>query len=186
MLPGQTTVETSLSAEQSSLRKASDAYVEQAENEKWIMPSSTLLGLARVLVDGVTGDDTPDSYSDAIDASSAEPADVFQRILVDINRARSGLSAVTQEAQIFIAVSGHDKTSLRADVTSYERALITAQKSRRSFVDALSDVSERSTEGVSDVDAGLAEFDAAIDKARKTADDLADLYASAPSSSAAS
>jgi len=186
MMPGEGTVETKLSAEQSSLRKASDAFVEQAETEKWVQPSSTLFGLARVLVDGVTGDANPDSYSEYIRATSDDPDMVYKRLVADIERAQKSLDDVTQEAQIFIAVQGHDKASLRKDVTSFETALVTAQKSRRNFAEGFNIVAERSDTGIAMVEGYLAAYDASIDEARKTADRLADLYASAPSASATS
>ena len=187
MVPGQASVETNLTSEQSALREASDAYVKKAEAEQWVQASSSWLGIARVLVDGVSGDDDkPKNYSELIEAETAPTSEVYMRLAADIERARDGLEGVTQEASVFIASGAFDEKSLRKDVTSYERVLVTAQKSRRNFAEALGVVANRSADGAKMAEGYLEAFDLAIDEARRTADNLAELYASAPTSTATS
>ncbi|MEM9225083.1 MAG: hypothetical protein AAGA24_01125 [Pseudomonadota bacterium] len=186
MVPGTASLGGAASEEQTDLREAAKDYVELSESEDWVQRAS-LLGFARLLVDGVSGEnETETGYSGAIDASTADPQQVIMRLSADIDLARNGLAGVTDYADAFIETMSPEAQGLRTDVTSYERALVAAQKSRRSFADALTRVAERTDEGVAGVDGKLAEFDAVIDEARKTADILADLYASVPTGAAVS
>ena len=177
LVPGQAVVEASLSKEQSELRKASDAYIEQAEAEKWVKPSSGLMGFARILVDGNKDDARAIEYTDYIEANTADVALTIDRIAGDIGRAQTGLETVLAEAAQFSVDADYDKKSLRTDVTQFEKALVTAQQSRRSFAKAISVVAKRDASDVKAADTALAEFDHAIDKARQTADWLANAYA---------
>ena len=177
MVPGSASVGNGTSQEQTDLRQAARDYVALTESEDWVQ-SASLLDLARLLVDGVSGDSETDTgYSAVIEASSADIEQVTMRLAADIDLAKKGLAGVTEYADAFIATVSPEAEGLRSDVTNYERALIAAQKSRRSFAEALTRVAARTDDGVADVDQKLAEFDTVIDEARSTADVLADLYA---------
>lgn len=174
MVPGSAVVETEITAEQTQLRDVCDAYVTRATNENWITPSGGLLGLAKVLINGSSDDSAPISYDEYIEAETGDTAQLYVRIAADITSAMNGLEVVTSQAQISIAAGPASKSSLRRDIVSYERALVAAQKSRRSFSKAISIVAERSDAQVETAEAALATLDAAIDVARETADQLAD------------
>ena len=141
MMPGEATVESGLSHNQSALRKVS------AE------------------------------YSDG--AATNAPALVLSRISADSEAARTGLAAVSVEAKAVLNSAASDAAT-RTDVMSYERALVRAQTAYRNFQSALSLVAARDDMDMdtAPVDAELSDFADTIDSARKTADKLADKYAS--------
>ncbi|HAE94352.1 MAG TPA: hypothetical protein DCG65_07310, partial [Hyphomonas atlantica] len=83
------------------------------------------------------------------------------------------------EARDVLETGGQDSAT-RADVMSYERALVRAQMAYRNFQGALGDVTSRSDMDmdIAPVDRELKSFADTIDDARDTADGLADKYAS--------
>ncbi len=174
MTPGEATVEAALSDEQTALRRASDNFCNHAADAGWVNESSGLAGLARILMNGNVGaDDAPLKYGERIDADAAEPAVIVDRIRSDAFVARQGLEGVIREAAI---VRDTGKDISRSDVTSFERALVRAQRARREFSAALEIVEARS------VDAGAAAleieaFAVEIDRARVLANELLHLYA---------
>lgn len=181
MVPAQTVVETEIRKEQTALRDISATYTQMAEANGWVTKSTGLLGLARILVDGINKDaKTPATYADRIEAESGATATVYLQLREDIGAATTGLEAVVKEADALLAQTELDASALRADVISLEGALVTAQKSRRTFAKALNIVSMRAPDGASVVDADLEAFDMQIDRARDAADALADKYAAAP------
>ncbi len=187
MVPGQAVVETSTTAEQTSLRNICNAYVKQAKAEHWVTPTAGILGLAKVLIDGAPGKGHRHrNYADIIEADTADVTILHARLLTDIGAARIGLESVNAEAISFIATSTATKSSLRKDVVSFESVLVTAQKSRRNFTKAISVLAKRSDTSLAEIDASLAAFDAAIDNSRDTADRLANVHASTPSYTAVS
>ena len=176
MVPGEANVETGLGGQKSALQVASIEFCDGAEDKGWINAGNGLAGLANILMHGrEDADGEAGHYSDRIEAATAEPAEIVTRIATDAEEARLGLAKVSAEATAILA-EGESETR-RADVTSYERALVRAQRVSRAFTDALSIVSERT--GDTDVaDTALTEFNAEIDAARLTADELAARYAS--------
>ena len=187
MVPGQAVVETSATAEQTSLRNICNAYVKQAKAEHWVTPSTGILGLAKVLIDGASDkDNTRKNYADIIEAETADVTVLHARFLTDIGAARVGLDAVNAEAISFMVTSTETKASLRKDVVSFEGALVAAQKSRRNFAKATSVVAKRSDVSLVEIDASLAAFDTTIDSARDIANQLANAHASIASETAIS
>jgi len=187
MVPGQAVVETSATAEQTSLRNICNAYVKQAKAEHWVTPSTGILGLAKVLIDGASDqDDARKNYADIIEAETANLTVLHARLLTDIGAARVGLDSVNDEAVGFVVSKTGTKAGLRKDVVSFEGALVAAQKSRRNFAKAISVVAKRSDTSLAEIDASLAAFDASIDNARDIADRLANAHASTPSETAVS
>lgn len=173
MVSSEATVETSLTAEQSSLRKVSDAYIDLAERKHWVAKSGGLLGFARVLMDGASKNSDEAAYVADLrsDHATAEAQELHLR--EDIESATHGLSVATMEAQKLFDTDIPAK-SLRNDLVSYESALVTAKKARRTFVSTLADLEIAGTDATS---ASLTAFDASIDEARDAADKLADLAA---------
>ena len=174
MVSSEATVETGLTAEQSSLRKVSDAYIDMAERKNWVAKSGGLLGFARVLMDGVSGDDSDDTsaYAASFDGESSA-ADQVERLRGDIEGATHGLNVATMEAEKLYG-TGVSAKSLRADLVSYESALVTAKQARRTFVTTLSQLE---IDGASQATDALTEFDASINAASSAADKLADYAA---------
>ena len=181
MVSTEAMVETGLTAEQSSLRKVSDAYVDLAERKQWVQKNTGLLGFARVLMDGVSGDDDADE-SDGYAATLKSNADPIDLLKADIESAAHGLDVATMEAE---KLHGAEVTakSLRADLVSYETALVTAKKARRTFVTTLADMDVNAAAPASDA---LNSFDTSIDSARNVADELADHAADRKNSEATS
>jgi len=177
MVPGETTVESGLSHNQSVLRKVSSEYCDAVVEAGWIQASGGLAGLADTLING-RGNAVED-YAARIGAGNNAPALVLSRISADTQSARTGLSSVSNEAIAVLKDSG-DATATRSDVMNYERALVRAQMAYRNFQSALSTVASRPDMDIDTalVDAELADFADTIDEARKTADELADKYAS--------
>lgn len=168
MVPGETTVETGIAAEQSSLRQVSNAYIKQAKREKWIEDTGGFWSLAKVLVDGSDKTDSKTaSYVDHI--KSDDPTSSLSRVTADIQASQRGLDVVVREADKLLGASISEK-SLRTDVYSFESALVTAQQSRRNFALA---VDTLSGDRVAATDA-LTAFDASIDLAKDKADQLVD------------
>lgn len=177
MVPGETTVESGLSHNQSALRKVSAEYADRATEEGWVEASGGLAGFADMLING--RGETPDDYATRIGADTNAPAIVLSRISADSEAARTGLASVSVEAKAVLNSATADAAS-RTDVMSYERALVRAQTAYRNFQTALGQVSARADMDMdtAPVDAELADFANTIDSARDTADQLADKYAS--------
>ncbi len=179
MVSGEALVETKATPEQSKLRNVSNAYTKRAKSENWVTPSNSLMGFAKVLMDGASEHrDMPHTYAEIIEAQTGDVAGLYQRIAMDISAARGGLDVVTAEALTFIATTQTSKASLRRDVVSFESALVSAQKSRRSFAKAIAVVADRSKLGIAATEIELSAFDLAIDRARDMADNLANVHAS--------
>ena len=174
MVSSEATVETGLTAEQSSLRKVSDAYIDLAERKNWVAKSGGLLGFARVLMDGMSSDDVEDgsAYTAALTNETSSDAQVAL-LRGDIESATHGLNVATMEAEKLFG-AGISAKSLRADLVSYESALVTAKKARRTFVTTLT---ELEIDGASQPADALTEFDASISAASSAADKLADYAA---------
>ena len=178
MVSGETSVETSLTQSQSALRKVSAEYCTDAVKKGWIEATGGLAGFASTLINGKSDDETRD-YAFRIGAKSDAPSLVLARIVSDAQAARTGLADVSREARDVLETGGQDSAT-RADVMSYERALVRAQMASRNFQGALGDVTSRSDMDmdIAPVDRELKSFADTIDDARDTADGLADKYAS--------
>ncbi len=174
MVPTETTVETGISAEQSRLRKVSNAYIEQAEREAWVQKGSGLLGFAKVLMDGAKTDDSSKSadYYDHVSAGTSS-TEMVVRITTDIDRAKHGLDVATIEAKRLLETPPSAK-GLRVDLVSYESVLVTAKKARRTFAASLSRVEAAPELGAYEAADKLSQLDESIEVARKMADTLAD------------
>lgn len=180
MVSGETTVEAGLSQNQSALRIASTDYCDQALEAGWVKSGGGLAGLANTLINGITSEqERADTYAARIGADNRAPALVLARIVSDTQAARNGLNEVSREAETLLGTAGRHGAT-RADVMSYERALVRAQMAYRSFQSALGEVSARPEMDMdtAPVDKELDAFAAVIDNARETADRLADKYAS--------
>jgi hypothetical protein len=174
MTPGEATVEAALSDEQTALRLASDNYCNHAADAGWVNERNGLADLARILMNGKNGTyERPLEYGERIGADTAEPARLVERITSDAIVARTGLEGVIREAAI---VRDTGKDISRSDVTSFERALVRAQRARREFSAALEAVEARGAEAGA---AALAieAFAIEIDRARVLANDLLHRYA---------
>ena len=174
MVASEATVETDLSASESSLRKVSTAYTDLAERKLWVEKSTGLLGFARVLMDGASDDKSAqNSYAESISAAAETRADQVALIQSDIESAAHGLDVATMEAEKLFG-AGLSAKALRADLVSYESALVTAKKARRTFVESLSSFETTESKSASEA---LTALDVSIDKARDAADTLADYAA---------
>ena len=171
MVASEAMVETNLTNEKSSLRKVSDAYTDRAERENWIAKSAGILGFARVLMDGASEEeqDSASPYTLQVKADAPSGSDQIDLIRADIESAAHGLDVATMEAE---KLYGTDRSAkaLRADLVSYESALVTAKKARRTFIDTLTAL-EMDDANVASY--ALTELDLSIDNASDAADKLA-------------
>jgi hypothetical protein len=179
VVPGETTVETGITANQSALRDVSAAFCDRAVEKGWVEASGGLVSLAEDLIHGK--DETaavPVGYNARIGTLTQAPSLVLSRIAGDVTEARRGLLEVSREARLVLDLKDR-KAANRTDVMNYERALVRAQLAHRNFSLALDEVSMRDDFDASaaPVDAALDAFADTIDSARETADGLADRYA---------
>ena len=179
MVPGEMSVETSLTQSQSALRKVSADYCADAVKNGWIEATGGLAAFASTLINGKSNDGEARDYASRIGAKSDAPSLVLARIVSDAQAARTGLADVSREARDVLE-SGDENSANRADVMSYERALVRAQMAYRNFQGALGQVTTRQDMDmdIAPVDRELKSFADTIDDARETADGLADKYAS--------
>ncbi|HRK66990.1 MAG TPA: hypothetical protein PKY73_05510 [Hyphomonas sp.] len=176
VVPGEATVETSLTRSQSDLRLASNAYCDEVVAEGWVEETGGIAGLADTLIHG-----RPDTsggvgfYAARIGAKTKAPALVLARISADSTAASKGLIKVTAEAEAVLR-SRDKNASNRGDVMSFERALVRAQMAHRGFQEAIDLVSVRSDMDVQPIARQVEDFAVMIDDARRTADRLAEKY----------
>ncbi len=175
MVASQATVETGISSEESSLRKVSDAYTDLAERKNWITKSQGLLGFARVLMDGANESEQSETseYAAQVQRDAIQLEDQIALIRNDIEGAAHGLDVATMEVNKLFETD-RPARSLRADLLSYESALVTAKKARRTFVTTLDELALNDGNTAS---YALAQLDVSIDNARDAADKLASFAA---------
>lgn len=155
----------SLTEEQSSLHRASEAFSKDAREKKLATGEASLSQLAGML-SGKRSDQN--AYWRTIGADRSPPAAVVTRVRDDMNTAARGLSQLDGMARGLI-VSGD---LVRDDVSAFEGALIHARQARDSFSDALAQANKRA-EAEYQISLELAPLDEALLKAGETADDLA-------------
>lgn len=175
MVASEATIETDLSTSESSLRKVSDAYTDLAERKLWVAKNTGLLGFARVLMDGASNSEasSEQTYLELVTTEAPVSSDQITFVKTDIESAAHGLDVATMEVEKLFG-AGLTAKLLRADLLSYESALVTAKKARRTFVTTLSDLD---IEEINSASYALTELDLSIDKARDAADKLADYAA---------
>ncbi|HEY7800454.1 MAG TPA: hypothetical protein VIA80_16930 [Hyphomonadaceae bacterium] len=169
--------EISLTAEQSELHKAADAYCEAARKKSLATGEANLGALAGILT-GKTDD--RNAYWRKIGADRSAPATVVSRVRADMNDSAKGLIDLSTMAQSMMGKTQPTKS----DVTQFELAVIHAKQARDSFSDALMEVNKRSNREYQ-VALELTPLDEALARARTTADELASARAldDAPKSS---
>jgi hypothetical protein len=174
MVSEQAIVESPTTAEQSEMRKTAAGFETLAESEGWVGESRGLSGIATMLFGSESEnlDPVPASYSERVTNEAKAPA-VYQTIANDARRATRELTALQAVANDVLSTGAVE----RADLISFESALVTAQKSYRSFAEATGRARAGDKIGAERADMALKGFAAAIDTARKSADTMADVYA---------
>ena len=176
MVSKESVVQTEAAANSSLLRESSESFKLVAVEEGWVNESRSLMDFANILFGGEseqTGREV-DSYADLINAADGGEATVYSRIEADATRAADDLAVLVYLADE-CAASGE---VMRADLISYESALVVAQKSYRSFAKAAGIAGKSDSEARANAEEALSALAARIDEARLTADKLADAYAS--------
>ena len=110
MVPGEASVETSLTQSQSALRKVSADYCADAVKNGWIEATGGLAAFASTLINGKSDDETRD-YAFRIGAKSDAPSLVLARIVSDAQAARTGLADVSREARDVLERQQGDRQS---------------------------------------------------------------------------
>ncbi|MEM9738309.1 MAG: hypothetical protein AAF829_00435 [Pseudomonadota bacterium] len=175
MVPGEATVETELSADQTALRTAANTYCDQLEDEGWVSASNGFANFASILMHGEPNSGVSNSYSEGFEDPSIERSFHVESIAQDARAARNGLQTVTAEARKVL--DNRAVETQRRDVTSFERALVRAQQASRAFAEALNTLKGDSATNAP-AETAIADFNREIDTARRLADDLAARYAS--------
>lgn len=179
VIPGVEPVQEIVSIQQSELRVAAADFSEQATERGWIGRNRGAMEFARVLAhgnDALASEVTEDeSYAALLGLGQREHASIVLSMSTDVNDAARLLSAMSQTALAFLAINPTERgAATRADLVSFERTLVQAQKARRTFAETLALIDEAVTTPVDD---GIAKFDRQIDRARLIADRLAREYA---------
>ncbi len=174
VIPSTAAVETNISEAQSGLRTASDLFETIATSRGWISEQRGLFDLAKVLMDGEEDTDANyyKSYAEFIGADMRAAAEISVTVMTDAEDAADALSLMSHETEIFLS-TGASQGVQRADLVAFERALVQAQQTRRSFASA---ITAAHIDHEASVNAALAGFDIEIDRARQLADQLAKQY----------
>lgn len=157
--------EISLTEDQSQLQKASEAYARDAR-EKGIASGEASFASIADMLSGKQSD--ANAYWRRIGADRSAPTGVVGRVREDMNQSALGLAKLDELARTVIGKGELD----REDVSAFEGALIHARQARDSYSDALAQVNKRSDREYQ-ITLELAPLDAALARARVTADDLA-------------
>lgn len=181
VIPQQANVKTAtVETAQSDLRLASNAYCEEAVERGWIAEGASWTEMARVLIDGRDAEQaSPEApnYADVLVMRAAHGVDPVAILVKDTQDAETGLAKLSDQVDDLLR-ENPDRKLQRADVTSYERALVHAQKSRRSFHEAAMVITADTTAPLpQSAEVAFASYDQEIDRARRTANRIADLYA---------
>ncbi len=159
------TAEISLTQDQSDLHVAAEAFNKSARDRGLASGEASLASLAGML-SGKPAD--TNAYWRRIGADRTAPATVVTKVRDDMNASAMGLTNLDTMAHALI-----DKGDpARLDVSAFEGALIHARQARDSFSDALVKLNKRASAEYQ-ITLELAPLDAALAKARVTADDLA-------------
>jgi hypothetical protein len=175
VVASEASIEAPLTAGQTELRRTANAYCDEVVEAGWAEEGTGLSGLVGRLMHGRRAGDTPPAYAERIGASENAPALVLARIASDTQSARMGLEQVTAQAAALLADPDTGAAG-RADVTSYERALVRAQSAYRNFGEAMAHVLARADLDTAPVEAELDLFWDTIEQSRRTADHLAARY----------
>ncbi|MFC6197099.1 hypothetical protein [Ponticaulis profundi] len=155
----------SLNEEQSELTKSAKAFADNAEAEGWIKKSDPIAFLqSKLFPSSDAGDNTPE-YVEQLKENSASQTEYRQKLMADMASATASLTELNTTAETTLAGEMQPE---RADVASFEDALIAAQKCRKSFADAKDELATSV-----EMDRTLAGLDAEIETTRRLADDLA-------------
>lgn len=157
--------EVSLTAEQSQLKKASEAFNQETRSKKLATGEASLATLADMLT-GKRAEEN--AYARAIGADRLSPAAVVAHVREDMARAAQDLSRLDGLARTLIGTGD----MARDDVSAFEGALIHARQARDSFSDAIVAANKRS-DAEYQVSLELKSLDEVLLRARETADDLA-------------
>lgn len=170
--------EVSLTSDQSELHAAAESYSRAAREKGLASGEASLASLAGML-SGKQSD--ANAYWRRIGADKAAPAIVVGKVRDDLTASVKGLSDLDAMARALIGKGD----PARLDVAAFESALIHAGQARDSLSDALVLVNKRASTAYP-ISQELAPLDAALTKARATADDLAQARAEAASPTAGS
>ena len=178
MVPAKIMVESNFAPSQTRLVEVCDAYNRRAVSAGWVAPAQGLFDFARVLLDGAPQQAAaPDDYTSTLDFVGNDADALYLQVARDIDRARDGLQIVIGEAQMLSQTEGVPPDQLRASIISFESALITGQKSRRSFIQSLDMIDGLAGDSdAENAETSLSLFEGVLDEARETADVLEGVY----------
>ncbi|RIJ21331.1 hypothetical protein D1224_13515 [Henriciella barbarensis] len=174
MVSKQAVVETELTDQQSEVRERAQAFETMAADEGWVRQAGGLSGLADMLfgAEHPASDVSSLSYAQTIAASAEEPAAIYATVEADASAAARSL----QELDLIATALLQSGDVQRADLISFESALVTAQKCYRSFAEATGVVEGAASRERRETEAALRLLASVIDGARASADQMATVY----------
>lgn len=158
----------------SELNKSAKAYCELAEEQGWVEASSPMMFLQRSLFpDAESEAAEKDAYYKTIGVESEGLEVVEARLTTDIQSAHVSLNNLNSLAGGFVT---ENEPVERADVASFEEALVTARKSRRSFAEAKDMLKQERNLASDQIETELGLLDAEIERSKELADTLAAVW----------
>lgn len=158
---------TSFTQQKSELTKQAEAYSATCVDAGWTQASNPLGFIHKSLFPGADQEEAATTFGQSINAETADLNEVQSVLIAQITEAHSSLAYLNQTAAQALDSS---EGIVRADVRSYEEALISARKAYRSFEDVRQTVEDRSDAPSSQVDNALAFFDDEIERSKSVAD----------------
>ena len=168
MAPAEAVVEAAPSAEQTALRAASLGFVETSRARHWCATENPWAEMAKML----RGDALADRYWLAIEGDIRPTGEVWRVIEADLSGADRALSDALAAARDVVASGARPD---RADLATYEQALVSAQQAERAFAFAIGAASARAPQpqGLT-ADTRLGAFSEKVSAARGLADRLSE------------
>jgi hypothetical protein len=174
--PSQSSGAASVEKTKSALQIRSQAFCDLAEAEHWVKRSPGLLQAAQSIFDGkpVEGEGAK-GYAERRSLSTIAPDTAIGAIAEDARRAREELATLNAVARQ--ALDNASVPVVRDDIATFEKSLVWAQRSHRTFAAATDSVLRLAAVSSVDADNALALLAEELDRTRKLADVLAARFA---------
>ena len=156
-------------SEDSELTSAAKAFKDQASDEDW-MDEVNPIAFVQTQLFGMEPDkEAEPDYLEKLKAETGTSSAFRTQLIADIQLATSSLSDLNTLAQTVL--DGEEKPE-RADVASFEEALVTAQKTHKTFSRAADELAVQSSPAMTPVQKALDTYSREIETTRGLADEL--------------
>ena len=158
---------TSFTQQKSELTQQAEAYSAICVEAGWTQASNPLGFIHKSLFPDADQGEAATTFGQSINAETADLDEVQSALLEQITEAHSSLAYLNQTAAL--ALDSREGV-VRADVRSYEEALISARKAYRSFEDVRETLEDRTDVSSAQIDGALSFFDDEIERSKSVAD----------------